>query len=114
MSYNGREDETNLANFFLCMLRQDRLVQILEESIVREENMTQLMQVAKLAKRCLQLKGCDRPSMKEVAMELEGLRLGERETRIQVENYAEEEYSSPERFLENHGCSTIVQKFDTI
>nr|GMD43343.1 wall-associated receptor kinase 2-like [Ipomoea batatas] len=47
---------------------------ILDRRVLREAALEQIQKVAELAKRCLHLNGEDRPTMKEVAMELEGLR----------------------------------------
>ena len=41
---------------------------------MEEAGIEQILVVAQPARRCLNLKGEDRPMMKEVAMELEGLR----------------------------------------
>jgi hypothetical protein len=41
--------------------------------IVDESNIEEVKEVANLAKRCLRVRGEDRPTIKEVAMELEGL-----------------------------------------
>ncbi|KAL8059901.1 hypothetical protein ABFX02_03G117300 [Erythranthe guttata] len=75
ISFDKPEVEKNLSYFFLSLLKQDRILEIVDDSIVGD-NYEQIMEVAKLAKGCLNVKGEDRPSMKEVAMELEGLRLG--------------------------------------
>ena len=72
LSFNRPEIDRNLAMFFISAMKDDRLVQILEDHIVNEGNIEQLKEVANLAKRCLKATGEDRPSMKEVAMELEG------------------------------------------
>lgn len=116
LSYTVPEDERNLANFFLCVLKHDRLFQILEQNIMCEENAEQMVQVDMLAKRCLHVKGEDRPCMKEVAMELEGLRQGVRETHVYVENYWQAGNSSPGNCLvyDTFEDSTKVRKFDTI
>ena len=42
--------------------------------MVREGTLEQLQTIAELVKKCLNLIGVERPSMKEVAIELEGLR----------------------------------------
>ncbi|KAL4271822.1 hypothetical protein GQ457_13G021850 [Hibiscus cannabinus] len=47
---------------------------ILDEKVANERAVEQIKEVAKLAKRCLSIKGEERPSMKEVAQELEDLR----------------------------------------
>ncbi|XP_004309337.1 PREDICTED: wall-associated receptor kinase 3-like [Fragaria vesca subsp. vesca] len=52
---------------------EDCLKEILDDAIVNEGNIETAVSVANLAKRCLRLKGEERPTMKEVAMELEGM-----------------------------------------
>ncbi|KAJ0437662.1 putative protein kinase RLK-Pelle-WAK family [Helianthus annuus] len=68
------EDERNLATYFIMSLKGDRLFQILEPRVVREGTLEQLQQIGELVKRCLNLTGDERPTMKEVATKLEGLR----------------------------------------
>ncbi|CAN6583315.1 unnamed protein product [Malus baccata var. baccata] len=74
LSFDRPEEERNLAMYFLSALKDDRLLQVLDDCIVTEANIEQLKEVSNLAKRCLRVKGEERPTMKEVAMELEGLR----------------------------------------
>lgn len=59
--------------YFITCMNNDCLNQIIDEHMVIEGNTEELTEVANLAKRCLRVKGEDRPYMKEVAMELEGL-----------------------------------------
>lgn len=79
-----RESDRNLAMYFVSSLKEDRLLQILDHNInpvVRDHDhardsrstIQQLKLVANLAKRCVAVSGEDRPTMKEVAAELEGL-----------------------------------------
>ncbi|CAN6721485.1 unnamed protein product [Malus baccata var. baccata] len=74
LSFDKPEEERNLAMYFLSALKDDRLLQVLDDCIVTEANIEQLKEVSNLAKRCLRIKGEERPTMKEVAMVLEGLR----------------------------------------
>ena len=74
LSFDRPEFDRNLAISFVTAIKEDRLLQILENHIVNEDNIEQLKEFANLAKRCLGLRGEDRPSMKEVATELERLR----------------------------------------
>ncbi|XP_059631731.1 putative wall-associated receptor kinase-like 16 isoform X2 [Cornus florida] len=78
LSHTGPEKERSLAMYFLALLKEDRLFQILDDCVVQEGNPEQLREVANVAKRCLMLKGEERPTMREVAAELEGLRKMER------------------------------------
>jgi hypothetical protein len=55
-------------------MKENRLLDIVESHLIDEEaNVEQLMVVANIAKQCLRVKGEERPTMREVAMELEGL-----------------------------------------
>ncbi|XP_052173316.1 wall-associated receptor kinase 5-like [Diospyros lotus] len=68
------QEERNLATYFIMSMKENRLFQILEHHVVREGSLEQLQTFAELVRRCLRMKGEERPTMKEVAMELEGLR----------------------------------------
>ncbi|XP_019199660.1 PREDICTED: wall-associated receptor kinase 2-like [Ipomoea nil] len=74
LSFEGPEKERHLSQYFLSLLKENQLFEILDDNIVCERNTEELQEVALLAKRCLNVKGEDRPTMKEVAVELSGLR----------------------------------------
>ena len=57
---------------------------------MKEAKAKQLKEVANLTKRCLRLKGEDRPTMKEVATKLEGLRKVEMHSWVNVDSNLEE------------------------
>ncbi|KAM3682996.1 hypothetical protein ACJW31_12G113100 [Castanea mollissima] len=78
LSFNMPEGDRNLAKHFVSAVNDDQLFQILEDHIVNEGNIKLIKEVANIAKSCLSLRGEDRPSMKEVAMELEGLLIMEK------------------------------------
>ncbi|XXG39875.1 hypothetical protein AAC387_Pa01g0730 [Persea americana] len=71
---NRSQEERNLSMYFILSMKENRLFGVLENRVVDEGGVEQLLAVARLAKRCLKVKGEERPTMKEVAMELEGLR----------------------------------------
>ncbi|KAL3834455.1 hypothetical protein ACJIZ3_009191 [Penstemon smallii] len=72
--FNKPEAEKSLANYFLYAVQENRLVEVLEPRVVEEGSVELLHVVADIARFCLRLKGEERPSMKQVAIELEGLR----------------------------------------
>ncbi|XP_062110217.1 putative wall-associated receptor kinase-like 16 [Humulus lupulus] len=75
ISFDRLEEERSLAMHFLCSLKRDRLFEIVEvEGDSANNYKEQVLKVAMIAKGCLSVNGEDRPSMKEVAVELEGLR----------------------------------------
>lgn len=69
------EAERTLANVFATAVEGGTLLEILDDEILSVENIAMAKKVAYLAIRCLRVRGADRPSMKEVAMELEELQL---------------------------------------
>ena len=73
LSFDMPEEERNLALYFLSAVKDDCLFQIVEDC-VNEGNSEQVKEVSNIAQWCLRLKGEERPTMKEVAMELESLR----------------------------------------
>ncbi|KAF8007156.1 hypothetical protein BT93_K1224 [Corymbia citriodora subsp. variegata] len=70
-----REQEgRSLATYFIISMEENRLLDIVDAQVLKEGNKEEIASVANLAKRCLNLNGRNRPTMKEVAMELEGIR----------------------------------------
>ncbi|KAL7246081.1 hypothetical protein ACSBR2_001250 [Camellia fascicularis] len=67
-------------------------------------NADQLKEVAILAKKCLRVKGDERPTMKEVAMELEGLRMMEKHSWVNDNKDLEEtHYLLGDQLLDAYG-----------
>ncbi|GKU98445.1 hypothetical protein SLEP1_g11453 [Rubroshorea leprosula] len=60
--------------YFLSTMKDNCLGKIIDGCIVNESNIEQLNEVANLARRRLRVKGEERPTTKEVFMELEELR----------------------------------------
>ena len=71
---NRSQEERNLAMHFISAMKENRILQVLEHKVLQEGQEAQLIAIARLAKRCLKLKGEERPTMKEVVVELQGLR----------------------------------------
>ena len=67
-------EERNLARYFLVSMEENRLFEILDARVLKEGGKEEVIAVAKLAEKCLNLNGKRRPKMKTVAMELEGIR----------------------------------------
>ncbi|KAL3746920.1 hypothetical protein ACJRO7_015801 [Eucalyptus globulus] len=70
-----REQEgRSLATYFIISMEENRLFDIVDAQVLKEDKKEEIAIVANLAKRCLNLNGRSRPTMKEVAMELEVMR----------------------------------------
>ncbi|KAK3007799.1 hypothetical protein RJ639_015288 [Escallonia herrerae] len=72
-SIKSKEARSLVTEFILAM-KEDCLHDILDARVVKEGGKEEVMIVANLAKRCLHLNGRKRPTMKEVAMELEEIK----------------------------------------
>ncbi|PIA65113.1 hypothetical protein AQUCO_00100539v1 [Aquilegia coerulea] len=86
ISFDGLEEQRNLATYFVVAMKENHLYEVLEPGIINEGKTEQVFAVAKLTKRCLKLKGEKRPPMKEVAAELEELRGFKKRSRMQQIN----------------------------
>ncbi|CAA6654964.1 unnamed protein product [Spirodela intermedia] len=75
LSQTRPEEEKNLAIYFLHAVRRKQLLDILEPRIRNEASREQLEAVAKVIERCLSLMGEERATMREVATDLERLRV---------------------------------------
>jgi serine/threonine protein kinase len=73
VSFGRTEDHRNLATYFASMVNEGRLIQAVTPHLLAEAKLDELYLVAHLTRRCLNVKGEERPTMKEVALELEGL-----------------------------------------
>ncbi|XP_039062588.1 putative wall-associated receptor kinase-like 16 [Hibiscus syriacus] len=72
--FKRSEEKRVLAMYFVSLMKEDRLVEILDHRVVNDENIEVLKEVAALARRCVRVKGEERPTMKEVAHELAGMK----------------------------------------
>ena len=90
LSFDKPDVERSLVTYFLLSLKENRFSNVLEKHKENKGNAEQLKEVANLAKKCLRLKGEDRPTMKEVATELDGLRRMEKHSWVNVDPNLEE------------------------
>ncbi|MED6148486.1 hypothetical protein PIB30_053671 [Stylosanthes scabra] len=81
LSFDMPENDRNLALYFISSIKGGNLFDIVDNHVMNEARVEQIMEFANVAKRCLRVMGEKRPTMKEVAMELEGLRVEENHRR---------------------------------
>ncbi|CAA2984209.1 wall-associated receptor kinase-like 8 [Olea europaea subsp. europaea] len=77
ISLDRTEEERSLATRFLLCMERKQLEGILDIQVLEQDKIEELNAMAKLAQRCLNLNGKKRPTMKEVAIELESIRMGQ-------------------------------------
>ncbi|XP_057973558.1 putative wall-associated receptor kinase-like 16 isoform X2 [Malania oleifera] len=117
LSFHRSKQEVNLATFFTSSMKKDRLFEVVESGLMSEKNVKQIKEVAVLAMQCLRLRGEERPTMKEVARELEGLKILENHSWAKDDQNGEETHGVLRDSFssDNGGCSTTnISGFDSI
>ncbi|CAM0946542.1 unnamed protein product [Alopecurus aequalis] len=95
LQLEGSELQRSLSSCFLLAMKENNLEAMLDSQIKDGENMEMLTGLAELAKQCLDICGDNRPSMKEVSMELSRLRKLSKHPWIQRETDTESFLSAP-------------------
>ena len=97
-------EEKSLATYFISSMKENRLSDLLDTRVVKEGRQEEINAFAHLARRCINLNGMNRPTMIEVAMELERIRKCQGDLCAQ-ENYEEVEYDITElTFTQKESC----------
>ncbi|CAL5330472.1 unnamed protein product [Camellia sinensis] len=91
ISSSKSQEGRSLATHFLQSMEENCLLDILDPKILKDGRREEIMVVAHLANRCLNLNGKKRPTMKEVAVELEGIKMSQ--GGMTQQNYVEVEYN---------------------
>ncbi|XP_026427704.1 wall-associated receptor kinase-like 22 [Papaver somniferum] len=73
LSYERPDVHRNLSSYFIYKMVKNDAFRVIDPHVVNTGKWEHVMAVAELARRCLNMKGVDRPTMKEVAVELENL-----------------------------------------
>ncbi|KAF3444147.1 hypothetical protein FNV43_RR13837 [Rhamnella rubrinervis] len=90
------EEGKSLATYFIASMEDNRLFDIVDVRVMMDGNKEAIMEIANLAKRCLNLSGKKRPSMKQVAMELERIQKSAKPSNHAQQNFEESEYDQNE------------------
>ncbi|XVE60879.1 hypothetical protein DITRI_Ditri05aG0162500 [Diplodiscus trichospermus] len=100
------EEVRSLVTFFLLSIKENSLLDILDPMVLNGAQHEKIVAVAKLAKRCLSLNGKKRPTMKQVAMELEWIRASEEANATQQSDNEDFDTDDEIKPLDIASCST--------
>ncbi|XP_074311355.1 wall-associated receptor kinase-like 2 isoform X2 [Silene latifolia] len=64
----------NLSTEFLTEMEEDRVLDMLDARIIHEGKEDEFMAIAEIARKCLNMNGKQRPTMKEISVHLDGIR----------------------------------------
>lgn len=85
------EEGRGLATHFIEAMKENRVIEVIDDRIRDESKLDQVMAVAKLARRCLLRKRIKRPNMREVSVELERIRSSPEDLEAHLESNDEED-----------------------
>ncbi|KAL1213653.1 Wall-associated receptor kinase-like 9 [Cardamine amara subsp. amara] len=93
ISFLRSQENRTLATYFTMAMKENKLFDIIDARIRDGCMLNQVTATAKVARKCLNLKGRKRPSMREVSMELENIHLssGDMQEHEHVSENEEEE-----------------------
>ncbi|KAG7586453.1 Protein kinase-like domain superfamily [Arabidopsis thaliana x Arabidopsis arenosa] len=94
ISFLRSQENRTLATYFILAMKENKLFDIIDARIRDGCMLSQVTATAKVARKCLNLKGRKRPSMREVSMELDHIRMSSGDMQLQEyvsENEEEEE-----------------------
>ncbi|CAN7050584.1 unnamed protein product [Brassica rapa subsp. trilocularis] len=74
LCFDRPQTSKHLVSYFASAMKEKRLHEIIDGQVMNEDNQKEIQEVARIAVECTRLMGEERPRMKEVAAELEGLR----------------------------------------
>ncbi|CAL9241275.1 unnamed protein product [Arabidopsis halleri] len=74
ISFTRPQENRTLATYFNISVKENKVVDMIDARIRDDCKLEQVMAVAQVARRCLNLKRIKRPSMRQVSMELEMIR----------------------------------------
>ncbi|XP_059446760.1 wall-associated receptor kinase-like 1 [Corylus avellana] len=97
ISSTRTQESKSLATYFIQSVEGNNLFDVLDSRVLKEGKKEEIIAVANLAKRCLNLNGKKRPTMKEVTKELEAVQTLQKAPNLQ-QNYEELEYVRAEMY----------------
>ncbi|XP_010417637.1 PREDICTED: wall-associated receptor kinase-like 10 [Camelina sativa] len=100
ISFTRPQENRTLATYFNISVKENKVVDIIDARIRDDCKLEQVMAVAQVARRCLNLKRKKRPSMRQVSMELEMIRSSPRDMQPLVYVSENEEDQKEEEALE--------------
>jgi len=97
ISSTRTQESKSLATYFIQSMEENNLFDIIDSRVLEEGKKEEIIVTANIAKRCLDLNGKKRPTMKEVATELEAVQMLQKTLKLQ-QNYEEFEYDQAEMY----------------
>ncbi|CAM8974126.1 unnamed protein product [Rhodiola kirilowii] len=106
------QEEKSLASFFILALEEDSLFDIMDGRVAREGSKDEVIALAILARRCLNLNGRQRPTMKELMFEIERIRISQMSSNISKKFHLIQSISEGNQNVEDNFSSASAPFLD--
>ncbi|XP_018465489.2 wall-associated receptor kinase 2-like [Raphanus sativus] len=107
LCFEKPQQSKHLVNYFACAMKEDRLHEVVDSQVMKENNQREIHEAARIAVECTRLMGEERPRMKEVAAQLEAL--GVAKTKHELSD----QYNEPEVNKHLVGVEILPAQGDT-
>ncbi|XP_041003885.1 wall-associated receptor kinase-like 8 [Juglans microcarpa x Juglans regia] len=98
----------SLASYIISSMEENILFDILDNQVLKEAKKPEIVLVADLVKRCVYWNGRNRPTMKEVTMELEAIQMSRNASNLEQDYNEEIEFVRSEVYIQS--CDTSKSK----
>ena len=105
ISSTRKKECKSLATYFIHSMEENKLFDIIDAQVMKDSKQEEIIAVANLAKMCLNINRKKRPTMKEVAMQLEAVQTLQKTHNVQ-QNHEEFEYPRTEMYKQWDDIST--------
>nr|VDD43149.1 unnamed protein product [Brassica oleracea] len=75
LCFEKPQQSKHLVNYFASAMKENRLHEVIDGQVMNESNQREIHEASRIAVECTRLMGEERPRMKEVAVQLEALRV---------------------------------------
>ncbi|KAF3608549.1 hypothetical protein DY000_02046189 [Brassica cretica] len=75
LCFERPQHSKHLVSYFASATKENRLHEVIDGQVMNENNYREIQEAARVAVKCTRVTGVERPKMKEVAAQLEGLRV---------------------------------------
>ncbi|XP_027932516.1 wall-associated receptor kinase-like 1 [Vigna unguiculata] len=108
----SQEEAKSLASYFIMCVEENCVFDIIDERVMKEGEKDHIMKVVNLASQCLKLNGKRRPTMREITLELEGIRKLVKESNAQELHNEFVRSEDCQSWDDNSIISEIISTFD--
>ncbi|CAA7020159.1 unnamed protein product [Microthlaspi erraticum] len=114
VSFLRSQENRTLATYFTHVMKENKLFDVIDARIRDGCKMNQVTPAGKIARKCLNMKGRKRPSMREVSMELEKIRTSSEDIQPHDEYISDNDEDNEQRVMDvDIGVETLKKEFVT-